>query len=126
MKRREFLEGALASSSILAISGLSCAKPGKQEVSEIKHKVKPFALEETTISELQEGMQKGRYTARSITEMYLKRIEEIDKKGPSINSVIELNPDALTIADQLDDDRKKNGPRGPMHGIPVLIKDNII
>ncbi|MDI6808791.1 MAG: amidase [Candidatus Eisenbacteria bacterium] len=82
-------------------------------------------LEEITIFELAEGMRSGRHTARSITEKYLERIEALDRKGPALRSVIEVNPDALAIADALDKERKGKGPRGPMHGIPVLIKDNI-
>jgi amidase len=84
-----------------------------------------FDLEEMTIAQLQEGMRSGRYTARSIAEKYLARIDEIDKRGPAINSVIEINPDALSIADSLDRERKERGQRGPLHGIPILIKDNI-
>jgi amidase len=82
-------------------------------------------LEEATIAELQQGMQSGKYTARSIVESYLQRIEEIDKNGPTINAVIEINPDVLTIADQLDRERRDGKIRGPLHGIPVLLKDNI-
>src|SRR6185436_16711774 len=74
---------------------------------------------------LQDKMQRGEYTARSITEHYLKRIYEIDRKGPTLRAVIELNPDALSIADELDKERKAGTIRGPMHGIPVLVKDNI-
>ena len=84
-----------------------------------------FTLNEITIDDLQQKMQSGELTARSIAEMYLKRIQEIDKEGPKLNSVIELNPDALTIADALDKERKEGKVRGPLHGIPVLIKDNI-
>ncbi len=87
--------------------------------------VKPFELDEITISELQDGMHSGKFTARSLVEKYAARIEEIDKSGPVVNSVIQLNPDALSIADALDRERKAKGPRGPLHGIPVLIKDNI-
>jgi amidase len=87
--------------------------------------IKPFELDEITIAELQDGMKSGKYTARSIAELYLARIEAIDKNGPTINSVIETNPDALAIADALDKERKEKGPRGPLHGIPVLLKDNI-
>ena len=87
--------------------------------------VKPFELGEITIADLQDGMKSGKFTARSLVEKYSARIEEIDKQGPTINSVIELNPDALSIADSLDQERKAKGPRGPLHGIPVLIKDNI-
>lgn len=87
--------------------------------------IPPSELDEITITELGEGMQSGKYTARSIAENYLARIQAIDKQGPSLNSVIELNPDALSIADELDKERKDKHARGPMHGIPVLIKDNI-
>ena len=87
--------------------------------------VKAFELDEITVAELQEGMKAGKFTARAIVEKYLERIEAIDKRGPALNSVIELNPDALAIADSMDAERKAKGPRGPMHGVPVLIKDNI-
>ncbi len=83
-----------------------------------------FELHESTLNQLQDGMRSGRYTARSITQLYLDRIEAVDKHGPTLNSVIELNPDALSIADVLDREYKERGPRGPLHGIPVLIKDN--
>ena len=82
-------------------------------------------LPEWTIAELQEKMASGELSARKIAELYLQRIEEIDKDGPFINSIIELNPDALEIADKLDEQRKGGKVRGPMHGIPVLLKDNI-
>ena len=84
-----------------------------------------FELEETTVAALQDGMRSGRYTARSIAEQYLARMDAIDKAGPAINSVIERNQDALQIADELDAERKAGRVRGPLHGIPVLIKDNI-
>jgi amidase len=84
-----------------------------------------FDLAEATIDTLQRGMTAGTYTARSIVERYLARIDAVDKRGPAINAVIELNPEALAIADALDAERASKGPRGPMHGIPVLIKDNI-
>ncbi|MGB9467362.1 MAG: amidase family protein, partial [Candidatus Acidiferrum sp.] len=84
-----------------------------------------FELDEITIGELQDGMKSGKYSARAIAEKYLARIAAIDKSGPAVNSVIETNPDALEIAQALDKERKEKGPRGPLHGIPVLIKDNI-
>ncbi len=84
-----------------------------------------FDLEEATVADLQQRMQSGRDTARSLVEKYLARIDEIDRSGPLLRSVIETNPDALAIADQLDAERKSRGPRGPLHGIPILIKDNI-
>ncbi len=80
---------------------------------------------EQSVAELQEAMKAGRLTARALTDSYLARIEAIDRGGPTLRSVIEVNPDARTIADELDRERKEKGPRGPLHGIPVLIKDNI-
>jgi amidase len=82
-------------------------------------------LPEWTISELQERMESGELTARRIGELYTERIFEIDKEGPYINSVIELNPNALEIADTLDAERRAGKVRGPLHGVPILIKDNI-
>ena len=87
--------------------------------------VLPFELDELSVTALQDGMKSGRFTARSLTEKYLARIEAIDRRGPKLASVIEINPDALAIAEALDKERKAKGPRGPLHGIPVLIKDNI-
>ncbi len=84
-----------------------------------------FQIEEATISQLQEGMSSGKFTSRWLTDAYLQRIEKIDKQGPAINSIIEMNLDATAIADVLDRERKEKGPRGPLHGIPILIKDNI-
>ena len=82
-------------------------------------------LPEWTISDLQEKMESGELTARRLAELYLERIDEVDKNGPYINSVIELNPAALEIADSLDAERKAGKTRGALHGIPILIKDNI-
>ena len=85
----------------------------------------PFDLDETTVAALQQRMESGQETARSLAEKYLARIDAIDRQGPMLHSVIEINPDALAIADALDAERKAKGPRGPLHGIPVLLKDNI-
>jgi len=82
-------------------------------------------LPEWTIADLNEKMESGELTARQVTELYLQRIAAVDKGGPYINSVIELNPDAVEIADGLDKERKAGKLRGPLHGIPILIKDNI-
>ena len=84
-----------------------------------------FELDEVTLQQLQDSMQSGRYTSRRLVELYLARIEAIDRSGPTLRSVIELNPEAAAIADALDAERKAKGPRGPLHGIPILIKDNI-
>ncbi len=117
--RRHFLQTSL-------LGGVAAVTPLALAAADPDAKVKPFDLDEITITELQEGLQSGKYTARSLTEMYLKRIEAIDKKGPAVNALLELNPDALAIADKLDKERKDKGVKNrPLHGIPVLIKDNI-
>ena len=123
MKRRQFLKASSASwLAITTFDLISCqSKPSIKP----DEKAQPFALEEVTIDELQQKMQNGELTSRSITEMYLKRIEAIDKNGVALNSVIELNPDAITIAETMDKERKEGKLRSAMHGIPVLIKDNI-
>lgn len=84
-----------------------------------------FELKEASISQLQDGMQTGKYTSRALVEMYLARIEKIDRSGPVLNSVIEINPDALTLATDADRQRTDKRVSGPLHGVPVLIKDNI-
>jgi amidase len=109
---------ARASSSMAAAADGSDPIPRPAEI-------KGFELDEITISQLQEGMKSGKFTARSLVEKYASRIDEIDKHGPAVNSILELNPDALAIADALDQERKAKGARGPLHGVPVLIKDNI-
>ncbi len=87
--------------------------------------VRPFELDEATITQLQDGMASGRYTARRLVALYTDRIHAIDRSGPTLRSVIELNPDAPAIADALDAERRARGVRGPLHGIPILIKDNL-
>ena len=84
-----------------------------------------FELEEATLDDLQKWMASGRMTSRSITQLYLNRIAALDRKGPSLHHVIEVNPDALSIAAALDKERKAGHVRGPLHGIPVLVKDNV-
>src|SRR5581483_5573472 len=112
--RRRFLQAGLC--------GVAAAKKALA-APEADDKVKPFELDEITLDQLQERMNAGTLTAHSLAEAYLARIEEIDKRGPALNSVIEINPDALAVADALDKERKDKGPRGPLHGIPVLLKD---
>jgi amidase len=125
--RRSFLKTTLISSAAATLTPLYPALGAGREIASAvpASNVKPFELDEITISSLQDGMQSGKFTAHSLVEMYVSRIEEIDKRGPAINSVLELNPDALSIAGSLDQERRAKGPRSPLHGIPVLIKDNI-
>lgn len=80
---------------------------------------------EATIREWQEAMEAGRTTSRELTLLFLQRIAQYDKQGAAINAISEINPDALHIAEALDRERTGKGSRGPLHGIPVLLKDNI-
>jgi amidase len=130
--RRRFLQVSLLSGAAASAAvSISCgndtrvAGPSPAPGASGSASVAPFELDEITVDALQDAMKSGKYTARAIAEKYLARIAEIDKGGPSVNSVIEINPEALQIADALDQERKEKGPRGPLHGIPVLIKDNI-
>ncbi len=123
MDRRDFLaQGATGGAALVLGSSLS-AKADSQGNSIAADD--SFELQETTISVLREDMQKGRRTSREIVERYLERIEKIDRQGPKVNSIIELNPDALATAKALDEERRTKGPRGPLHGLPILLKDNI-
>lgn len=126
MNRRKFLTNT--SLTVTALSLAACTNSDKPKDNNVEvNTAAPgkFELEETTIDDLQKAMQSGKYSAKQITQLYLDRIQAIDKSGPKLNSVIELNPDALAIAAQLDEERKAGKVRGPLHGIPVLIKDNI-
>jgi amidase len=127
MKRRDFLQtGALALATTAATPTFAKSASRSEEAAVASPGSRAFELDEITITELQSGMKSGKYTALSLTKKYLERIQEIDKQGPSLNSIIEINPDALAIAAALDRERKDKGSsRGPLHGIPVLIKDNI-
>ncbi len=124
-RRRRFLQTSLLtglSAAVLpALAGAREWSPPLLPAPEVS----PFELDEVSVAELQQGMESGKFTARSLAEKYLARIEGIDRQGPAVNSVIEVNPDALAIAEALDQERKEKGARGPMHGVPVLIKDNI-
>jgi amidase len=124
--RRAFLQSGLAGGLVAAVTPvLRLEVNDARERLESSPGVPAFELEEITIADLQEGMKAGKYTARGIAEKYLARIAALDKRGPAVNSVIEVNPDALALADASDKERKAKGARGPLHGIPMLIKDNI-
>ena len=124
--RRKFLQNVVTTgAAAAAYPALGAARDISRTPASPAAEVKPFELDEITISELQDGMKSGKFTARSLVEKYTARINEIDKQGPAVNAVIELNPEAEAIADAMDQERTAKGPRGPLHGIPVLIKDNI-
>src|SRR5438309_4897098 len=120
--RRDFITRAAA----VGVAFPAASAPASVEA-QTAQRLPAFDLEEATIADLQRRMQSGEFTARSLTERYLQRIAALDKdkSGPAVNAIIELNPDALAIAESLDQERKSKGARGPLHGIPVLIKDNI-
>jgi amidase len=124
LSRRDLLKaGALAG----ALGAAGPLRPLATAAAESAASPSPaaFELEELTLTELQAGLTSGRWTARSLAEAYLRRIEELDRRGPNLRSVLETNPEAVAIADALDAERKAKGPRGPLHGLPILLKDNI-
>jgi amidase len=125
MNRRRFLGYSALGGATLASGsvGFGCAPP--EPPPEEPEAEEPFELLEAEVDGLQKGMQSGRWTARSITEAYLARIDALDRSGPELRSIIEINPEALAIEDELDAERRASGPRGPLHGIPVAIKDNL-
>ena len=122
--RRSFLRSLAAGVAGLPLPGLA---PVRETASSCPPPTppKPFELDGTSITELAAGMAQGKYTAHALVEKYLARIAEIDQQGPQLKSVLEVNPDALAIANKLDQERKQGRVRGPLHGVPVLIKDNL-
>src|SRR4051812_7831500 len=125
MNRRNFLKNSSLAGLSIATVQLGACNDSSKTASGQNDSNDSFELNEITIDALQQKMQSGQYSSRSITQLYLDRIKAIDKAGPQLNSIIELNPDALSIADAMDQERKNGKTRGALHGIPVLIKDNI-
>ncbi len=129
MKRRNFITNsgiaAAALSSVLAACSDNKKKETTPAVNNNSSTDDNFELNELTITALQQKFADGQYSAEQVTNLYLKRIEAIDKNGPALNAVIEINPDAISIAKAMDAERKAGKIRGPLHGVPVLIKDNI-
>jgi amidase len=105
---------------LLVLSSLPSCK-----LKETSNRVPPFSLDEITISEIEQGYQNGTFTVRKVVQLYLDRIKQIDQNGPQLHAIIMVNPDALTIADSLDKELAAGQIRGPLHGIPVILKDNI-
>jgi amidase len=142
--RREFLVGSALGVGAMGLAGCAGSRrddardtadaarapapapaPASTPVGATAPSIASFELEEVSIAELQDGMTAGRWTARRLTELYLARIAALDRQGPTLRAVIETNPDALAIADALDEERRRGAIRGPLHGIPILLKDNI-
>ena len=124
MDRRKFLRNGSVTGIGLTAVGSWTRTYGAAGSNSTK-KITALDLEEITILELQRKMQRGEESSVSITKAYLERIKEIDKAGPTLNSIIELNPESISIAEKLDLERKNGKIRGPLHGIPILVKDNI-
>jgi amidase len=123
MKRRDFLR--CTTIGVGSFLGLQAFTAGSTASARTASRVKAFELDELSIAQLQDLMQRRKATAVSLVKKYQARIKAIDRRGPRLNAVLELNPDALLIAADLDKERLAKGPRGPLHGMPVLIKDNI-
>ena len=136
MNRRDFIRTGLTTGAGAAVLGSGACVPGDVdrggagEGAQAAGGGRPFVipdfpLEEVTLDGLASGLAAGSYTCREITEAYLGRIAALDRQGPSLFAVLETNPDALEIADALDAELRERGPRGPLHGVPILLKDNI-
>ena len=128
MKRSDFLRNStLAAAGIGTLLSTGCSGDNTADEKKVTPaaSVDEFELNEITITELQQKMAAGKYTSERVTNLYLQRIAQIDKAGPTLNAVIELNQDAVATAIQMDAERKKGKIRSQLHGIPVLIKDNI-
>ena len=117
--RRQFLAAGAAA------VGVRPSAFGHQPTADGRRQVSQFELEEVTIAQLQEGMRSGRWTAVQLCEKYLGRITDLDRRGPSLRAVLETNPQALDVARALDAERRAGRVRGALHGVPVLLKDNI-
>lgn len=130
MDRRNFLGYSAAGSAGFIAAGCSPASGPAESTAPASAAPRatgnePFELHEATVDSLQEAMRSGRLTARGIAERYLARIDALNHQGPELRAIIEVNPDALEIADRLDAERKAGKVRGPLHGIPIALKDNI-
>jgi amidase len=135
LTRREFLVAGTAAGGVLLVGGVGACSPATETGGAGSGDRGPgagqpwplstFELDEVSITDLHAGMVSGRWTSREITQAYLNRIEEVDGQGPTLRSVIETNPDALEIAEALDREIADGQVRGPLHGVPLLLKDNI-
>jgi amidase len=126
VNRRQFFGTATSAAAALALPwSLAGASASRLAPAHTLPEPPDLALLEVTFSELAEGMDTGRWTSRSIVEQYLAAIDRYDRRGPALNTILELNPEALELADALDEERRTKGKRSELHGIPILVKDNI-
>ena len=128
LSRRDFLAASAVGGALVAVGPVACTPEESSSTPRVAgggSQVASFELDEVGITELQEGLASGQWTSRRITEAYLAKIEAVDRAGPRLQSIIEINPDALDIADALDAERAAGEVRGPLHGIPILVKDNV-
>ena len=125
MNRRSFLQITALGCGQLIVRPAPAKPLDRPRAASPLSRLNPVVLEEATISDLQAAMKFGQETAVSLTKKYLQRIANIDRSGPALNAVIEINPEALAIARALDKERKAKGPRGLLHGVPILLKDNL-
>jgi amidase len=123
MNRRSFLQWSMLTSAG-ATRAIEMGSPFVHSQERFREPL-PWRVEEATIADLQRLMASGQLTARQLVQMYLDRIEALDQQGPTLRSILEINPQALIIADALDEERRTKGPRGLLHGMPILLKDNI-
>ncbi|MBA2356786.1 MAG: amidase [Acidobacteria bacterium] len=129
MHRRQFLQRAAAGGAAMS-SALGAVSSSPDAAARQQRRVESNApgddrIVERSVADLQQAMRDGGVTSRQLTQAYLRRIDAVDRQGPTLNSVIEVNPEALEIAEAMDAEQRRGAPRGPLHGIPVLIKDNI-
>ncbi len=122
MKRRNFIQNTVAAGALLSVNACQPTPPEKQIAPD---DIRIFKLNEAGISQIGTALDKGELTCTQVVQLYLDRIQQIDKNGPALNSVIELNPDAIQIAKALDEELAADKKRGPLHGIPIMLKDNI-
>lgn len=129
VNRREFLKVGTLGTAAVAAGGCAprerAGPSGEEGAGERETFDEPFVLEEATVADLQRQMESGERSAGEIASLYLERIERLNRRGPELNAVIATNPEALEIAERLDRERAEGRSRGPLHGIPILVKDNL-